>query len=278
MSTDRHLLLRRAARWYLEQLGWATIPLAGKRPVPARWQDTPADLAPIDEQLRRHPGANNLGVVTGRNSGIAVIDVDPRNGADKSLAELVERVGPLPVTATAYTGGGGRHYFYSLSAGDHAPTGAHKLGVGVDIKAGGGQVVVAPSIHPDTGRAYRWEGARPGALAPWPAEQLAPVLAPEPAPLPPLPRPPHPKRAGDPDGRLLAGLVAVVADAGEGERNARLYWAACRVAEHGAVGRLHEADAVGALLAAAQGAGLPCTEAERTLRSGLRSGRARGAA
>ena len=48
---------------------------------------------------------SNTGVATGR--GLVVLDIDPRNGGDESLAELIEKYGPLPETVTVSTGGGG---------------------------------------------------------------------------------------------------------------------------------------------------------------------------
>jgi hypothetical protein len=41
-----------------------------------------------------------------------VLDVDPRHGGDITLALLEQKHGPLPVTWTAKTGGGGAHYFF----------------------------------------------------------------------------------------------------------------------------------------------------------------------
>lgn len=64
---------------------------------------------------------------------------------------------------------------------------------------------------------------------------------------------------------LVAGLYRVVAEAAEGERNALLFWAACRAAEHG-VDR-HAAEEI--LLSAAVTAGLPEREAKATIASGF---------
>jgi RepB DNA-primase from phage plasmid len=80
--------------------------------------------------------------------------------------------------------------------------------------------------------------------------------------------------ASDPS-RLLAGVARTVAEAHEGNRNAALFWAACRAAEH--VGELDVEEALSELRAAAAHAGLGEVEIERTLRSGLDAG-ARAAA
>lgn len=89
-------------------------------------------------------------------TGLAVVDVDPRNGGDGTLEILTAKHGALPDTATALTGGGGVHYLY-LAPPDVKLPGA--LGKGVDLKHGpGAYIVVAPSIHA-SGVAYAWEAS-----------------------------------------------------------------------------------------------------------------------
>ncbi len=48
--------------------------------------------------------------------GVLVLDVDPRNGGDESLAKLVAEHGALPATWTVETGGGGTHYYFTCPA------------------------------------------------------------------------------------------------------------------------------------------------------------------
>jgi bifunctional DNA primase/polymerase-like protein len=89
-----------------------------------------------------------LAVRTGAPSGLVVVDIDPRNGGrlDPTL---------MPPTRAAVTGGDGWHLFYR-HPGHHVPSRPLPDRRGVDIKADGGLVVLAPSIHPDTGKPYRW--------------------------------------------------------------------------------------------------------------------------
>ena len=92
-----------------------------------------------------------LAIRTGTTSGLCVADVDPRNGGqlDKAL---------MTPTATVATGGGGWHLYYRHPG---VPTLPALPGVpGVDIKGEGGYVIAPPSIHPDTGKPYRWVGGR----------------------------------------------------------------------------------------------------------------------
>lgn len=70
----------------------------------------------------------------------------------------------------------------------------------------------------------------------------------------------------DPD-RALDGLARTVREAQVGNRNATLYWAACRVVEHSDAGGLDERQAVEEIRAAALDAGLTEHEIDATIRS-----------
>lgn len=110
----------------------------------------------------------NIGVRTGRESGIVVLDEDPRNGGDKTRAAWERQHGVLPPTVRAKTGGYGAHYFFAYPADQEIKT--RPIGPGVEIKADGGYVVVAGSNHA-SGGAYDWDtSAHPATtvLAPMP--------------------------------------------------------------------------------------------------------------
>lgn len=151
--------------------GWSVIPMQarGKRPLLA-WREFQQRIAGEDEVARwfkRWPDAN-LGIVTGRISGIVVVDIDTRHGGPASVAEAESRHGPLAATLEAATGGGGRHLYYAHPG---TPT-ANRVGMlpGIDLRGDGGCVVAPPSVHPN-GRRYAWVAGRgPGdvALAPLP--------------------------------------------------------------------------------------------------------------
>jgi putative DNA primase/helicase len=114
----------------------------------------------------------NVGIRTGQESGLVVLDVDPRHGGDASLRELEAQHGALPITPTALSGGGGRH-FYFQHPGFRVPCGV--LDAGLDIKGDGGSIVAPPSLHASGGQ-YKWiEGRTPTAvpLAPLPSWMLA---------------------------------------------------------------------------------------------------------
>ncbi|MCX7143975.1 MAG: bifunctional DNA primase/polymerase [Proteobacteria bacterium] len=95
----------------------------------------------------------NVGILTGSDTGVFVVDEDPRHGGDQSLAELIKKNGPLPKTVSASTGGGGKHYLFLIPGGMSISNSASELAPGIDIRGDGGLVVVQPSV---TQGAYKW--------------------------------------------------------------------------------------------------------------------------
>jgi hypothetical protein len=95
----------------------------------------------------------NIGILTGAESGIFVIDIDPRHGGDDSIQELVTKFGKLPRTLTASTGGGGRHFVYQIPSTETVKSSANVIANGVDVRGEGGIIVVEPS---KTSGDYKW--------------------------------------------------------------------------------------------------------------------------
>jgi len=198
-----------------------------------------------------------LAIRTGTAAGLAVVDIDPRNGGQ------VDRALMTPTAAVA-TGGGGWHLYYRHPGG---PLLAALPGrPGVDVKADGGYVVAPPSAHPGTGRAYRWAGERPVTEMP-PA--LAAALAPPPGAARPAPLsgPVQARRAGgiSSPAALLAAHLRVVRTAPEGRRRVTLYGAARGVARMVTAGAITEDDARAALT----WAGLAAAQTERDIRAAI---------
>jgi Bifunctional DNA primase/polymerase, N-terminal len=185
--------------------------------------------------------------------GILVLDVDPRNGGAKRLAELEREHGDLPPTRTTISGrgDGGQHLWFLHPGGRVSGS---RLGSGLDIKTSTGYVVLPPSIHPKTGQPYRWQ--EPVAIVAWPPTWLQRLL------LPPRPYLMPVRANGASDSDALVRFVRVQP---EGNRNAGLFWAACRAVELDATAATFER-----LVCAAMAAGLSSTEAWRTVRSAMR--------
>lgn len=90
-----------------------------------------------------------------------VLDIDPRHGGDRVLAEWEAKHGKLPPTWTVATGGGGWHKYFKFPSG----TRSRELeGNAIGIKAIDGGVILPPSrltVPGHQGRAYKWE------MKPW---------------------------------------------------------------------------------------------------------------
>ena len=128
---------------------------AGKHPRTLHGlKDATTDEARIRQWWSTWPDAN-VGIVTGARSGLVVLDIDPRNGGDDSLADLERTHGSLPKTIQSLTGGGGQHYFFEHPGGSIK---SRSIAEGIDVKADGGHVVAPPSGH-ISGRTYEWEGS-----------------------------------------------------------------------------------------------------------------------
>jgi hypothetical protein len=123
--------------------GYAVFPLApnSKNPFTEHgFKDASKDPETVRQWWSRWPEAN-VGVVTGRISGIVVLDIDRKHGVDGavSAAEL-----DLPKTLTIRTPSGGFHLFFRAPQGVIVP---RRIGVrpGLDILGEGGYVVAAGS-------------------------------------------------------------------------------------------------------------------------------------
>ncbi len=120
-----------------------------------------ATMKEVEGWWRRWPDAN-VGVVTGRVSGIVVLDVDPRNRGGVALGALEERWGALPATLEVRTGGGGWHLWFACE--EELPSAV--LAPGLELKAERSVVIAPPSVHA-TGQRYVWIAGRgPSELTP----------------------------------------------------------------------------------------------------------------
>jgi putative DNA primase/helicase len=139
-------------------LGIPVLPLQprNKMPVgtlvPHGRNDATCDLDVIQEWFQGTP--YNVGIITGNESGLFVLDRDDKDGGHRSLADLEAQYGPLPTTLTQQTGNG-RHYFFLLPQDHEIRNSAKKLAPGLDVRGIGGYVVAAPSVHPN-GNPYLW--------------------------------------------------------------------------------------------------------------------------
>lgn len=153
-----------------------------KRPIGKLWQQAP--VASLDDLRRTYSAGNNLGVRLGEPSLIAaswylhVLDMDIRIAdlADEAWGALraLLPVDPdtLPMVESG-SGGESRHLYFvsdrpfygkklALSEGKHRKFDPEKgrdvwhHDWEIELFGTGKQVAMPPSIHPDTGKPYRW--------------------------------------------------------------------------------------------------------------------------
>ncbi|MFC1609977.1 bifunctional DNA primase/polymerase [Myxococcota bacterium] len=161
----------KAARWYVERLGWVVLPVhyptdrrcscgnpactrVAKHPaLPTGVYGATRDIEAIAGWWAR---PWNVAIATGALSRLWVLDVDGAEGmASMARAELEH--GRLPQTVTAQTGGGGLHLLWQLPK----ERVANRVGLlpGVDVRGEGGYIVVPPSRHV-SGQRYTWHDGR----------------------------------------------------------------------------------------------------------------------
>jgi putative DNA primase/helicase len=127
------------------KMRWPVFPLQPNSKEPLKgshgFKDATLDLLQIESWWQVTP-EGNIGIATGRRSGVLVIDVDPRK-CDRWLDSLHELA--LPATLTIRTASGGWHLYFSLPHTSPITIGANLL-AGIDWRGNGGYVVAAGSI------------------------------------------------------------------------------------------------------------------------------------
>lgn len=234
----------------------------GKRPMTEHgFHDATTDPEQVEAWWGERPGAN-IGVPTGAASGVIVVDVDvhgPVNGfqafgrADR--AGLVDGWQFLVSTPS-----GGMHAYYPATLGtDQRSWQAAR--VGIDLRGGGGYIVVPPSqvTAGGTTNRYRVRRINPTPSSTLDSDGLRDFLDPRHEPRRPA--------SGVSREADVSRLAAWVANRDKGERNRGLFWAACRLAEN----NVPATDALDVLSAAAEHAGLSQREVTTTVRSAYRT-------
>ncbi len=241
----------------IRKLGIKLIPLIGK--VPARDESgvhigitrATSDPATIHKWFGVD-GVHNIGGVV--SPSFVVADVDPRHGGLESLERLLAEAGiPLPSTYTTRSGrnDGGIHLWFRKQEGVKLTARDYP---GIDLKDGSGYLVMAGSIHQETGLPYTVQNG--GEIIDLPAE-LYPLLT-----VKPIPRRVVPDRR--PTRWGMNGLAAHVRKSVEGIRNATVFWALCEALRSG-----YPQTTIDEILQAGEDVGLPPEEVATAYRSAL---------
>ncbi len=221
--------------------GWAVIPLTDKKPWTAHGShDATTDAGKIQAWWRERP-ASNIGIATGPESGLWVLDADGATGR----AALTDMKSILPTdTPWVATGGGGIHIYF---AWDDCVGQKVKFRPGLDTRARGGYVVAPPSTH-KSGLTYEWIRESP-TVAPACEELLALVSKLDRKPS----GPPRPLAPGGLTAYGRATLDAVyreLSSVGQGSRDDRRNIAAFSLGRIYAAGHASKDDVVACVLAA----------------------------
>ncbi|MGP9019705.1 bifunctional DNA primase/polymerase [Streptomyces sp. BR1] len=212
------------------------------------------DLDTMKAGASGEPDAAPSSPVPPSSSSGTPLAADPPPESVAALQHLALRhLFTIPETVVVITPSGGRHIWLTGPPDRVVPNSASRLAPGIDVRGAGGYLV------------------GPGSLTSHGVYRLAPGtahLAPAPCPralldlLTPPARAHHPHAYGTDRGN---GLVQFVLAAHEGQRNTRLFWAACRAYEHGIGDVLADR-----LTAAAVLTGLTEREARATIASAAR--------
>ncbi|WP_180051526.1 bifunctional DNA primase/polymerase [Acinetobacter sp. YH12211] len=152
------------------QNGWkiTQLPKRGKRPILNNWRNKPIESISQVESVWGNNPEFNIGLLCS-NNGLVCVDVDLLKPEDppemldgfQELAILENHYGFKCVSTVAQvSGSGGKHFFFKAPAGVEFvgnPTNPEtgKPCKKIDIRFNH-QIVVEPSIHPDTGKQYQW--------------------------------------------------------------------------------------------------------------------------
>ena len=235
----------------------------GKRPLTEHgFHEASTDLAQVGEWWRRWPAAN-IGMPTGRASGLEVIDVDRKAaGTGFPAFDRVHRAGlGGGWVAVVRTPSGGVHVYYPADPG-RPQSSWQAAPARIDFRGEGGYVIVPPSVivTGELRAGYSLAGEPKRGAAPVDAGAVRDLIDPR-------PEPQTVRARGELRREDAERLAAWVALRGEGERNRGLFWAACRLAEAG----VDPAVAQESLGPAAEHAGLPSREVAVTIRSAYRA-------
>jgi hypothetical protein len=97
----------------------------------------------IEKWIKKWPFMN-IGIATGCESGVVVLDIDKKTGGFESLEKLEKENGTLPVSIRVKTGGKGLHIYFKAT---HSIRNRASVLPGIDFRGEGGYVVAPPSEH-----------------------------------------------------------------------------------------------------------------------------------
>jgi hypothetical protein len=250
---------------------WPCFPCgANKRPLTEHgFKDATRDPGEVRRMFQR-PGTAMIGVPTGPASGLAVIDLDVKEGRF-GLEWLAANQHRIPETRRHRTQSGGLHLLFRYPDGRRVRNSASKIAPGVDVRGEGGYVIVPPSPG------YSLEtDAMPAEMPGW----LLDLIDPPAPPAQPVQARPLPATAHDGTRYGLAALdreCGAIMRAADGAKHDTLNRAAYSIGGLVTAGELAEGPAWAALCNAFDAIRHRCEDqrhGERTLRQAFDQGMA----
>lgn len=134
--------------------GWSVLPVKPeeKRPYMQNWLQYTKERASqqVLTEWFTHLSGAGVGVVTGKISGILVLDVE--NTCPQPIENILRK---YPTNMVSRTGSGGYHLFYQYPSNRGKVSNRVRLFDGIDLRADGGFIVLPPTRHP-SGGTYEW--------------------------------------------------------------------------------------------------------------------------
>jgi hypothetical protein len=142
-------------------LGWRVFPCKPNDKVPktgCKWKEAATSNPDELGRLFRGSGQNIAWAVA---EGYMVVDIDCKGGKDgfATLAALERQFGQLPACPVQKSPSGGEHLVFLLPDRTTVKNGVNSLGIGLDVRADGGYILVEPSSI--DGKAYQWADNSP---------------------------------------------------------------------------------------------------------------------
>lgn len=231
-----------------------------------KWKPFQERVATLEEAAEWQKRGHNIAVVTGRLSGVVVIDTDSLE-AD----ERFHNMGHIPETAVVQTARG-RHYYFNYPERCEVVNSQTILGDEIDVKGPNNLVTLPPSTH-KSGRQYALCAGSFSKIADLPTWLMLRIRK---QPEKPRQKPVNlatfkaTTRHEIYARKVLEGALEGVYGASKGQRNSALNVAAFKIGQYSHI--LGRGDMTERLIGAAMSVGLDRLSSEKTIKSGLDAG------
>lgn len=152
-------------------LGWRVFPCKpGSKEPACNWKSA-ATSDP--DKLKDLFADESLNIAWAVPEDMMVLDIDLKSGVDgfASHASLEGHFGSLPASPIQVTPSGGNHLVFRLPPGTRVKNVVGQVGEGLDVRTGGGYILIEPSVI--GGKVYDWGGEGPADVDPPPRLALA---------------------------------------------------------------------------------------------------------